>query len=172
MPLPFTSPDLGLLKITFSRVHRSPGTCSRSPSHSLYKSWQAASLHVDQSSELLIFLFSQKPDRPEGKQLVINPMGMFTVSSGMPMNPPRSIKGWSQILQDCCTKCSGSGFLYICIWRANVNSVFDSLALCQVGKQQPKTSSLIHNSPCLHPEILVQQIGSSTGSYWCRIAST
>lgn len=63
------------------------------PAHFLYKSWQAGSLHVDQSSELLIFLFSQKPDGPGGKQLVINPMGMFTVSSGMPMNPQWSIKG-------------------------------------------------------------------------------
>lgn len=31
--------------------------------------------------------FSQEPDRPGEKHLVINPVGMFTVSCGMPVKP-------------------------------------------------------------------------------------
>lgn len=40
--------------------------------------------------------FSPEADRPGEKQLVINPMGMFTVSSGMPLNPQCSINGSDQ----------------------------------------------------------------------------
>lgn len=42
---------------------------------------------------LLIFLFDKQQTELAGKQSVINPMGMFTVSSGMPLNPQRSING-------------------------------------------------------------------------------
>lgn len=113
VPLPLTP---GHLKITFSCVHRSPGTCCRSPAHSLYKSWQAGSLHVDQSSQtvnLPLFFFPFFSHRSQtdlgGKQSVINPMGMFTVSSGIPMNQQRRIKGSENpVLQDIFERSSGS----------------------------------------------------------------
>lgn len=89
-PLPAAPPDLGLLRSPF---HVLAAPTAPAPAHSPNKSGQAGSLHGHQCSQLLIFLFSQKPDRPGGKQLVINPMGMFTVSSGMPMNPQWSING-------------------------------------------------------------------------------